>query len=175
MVVCQHLEFARRKGRGLLICNLKRTSAKLRRYLTQQRYTHTSLDVLIALPIPSKLRDQLVMVVYPGQAGATCTVTHGCAGLNNWLGGKLMGEGRFATWREIAGFMGISSRFGPYCISLRYYSDYQVCSLLAEAVHSKVADFAATVVSQYLGGRRAEPSQVESSRVESSREERRGD
>ena len=93
-------------------------------YLVQQRYTHASLDVLMTLPISSKFRDQLGMVVYPGQAGAT--VTRGCAGLN-WLGGeRMMGEGRFATSREIAGFMGISSRLGPYCVALRHYSDYQV-------------------------------------------------
>ena len=73
------------RGCGLLIWNLKRASAKLRRYLVQQRYTHAPLDVLMSLPIPSLLRDQLGMVVYPGQAGAT--VTQGCTGLN-WLGGE---------------------------------------------------------------------------------------
>ena len=125
------------RDHGLLICNLKRASAKLRRYLARQNYTHAPLDVLMTMPIPVKLRDQLGMVVYPGQAGAT--VTRGCAGLN-WLGGERMGEGRFATSREIAGFMGISSRLGPYRVALRHYSDYQVCSLLAEAVHSKVSD-----------------------------------
>ena len=78
-------------------------------------------------------------------------MTRGCAGLN-WLGGERFGEGRFATSREIAGFMGISSRLGPYCVALRHYSDYQVCGLLAEAVHSKVADFAATVASRFLTG-----------------------
>ena len=135
------------RDHGLLICNLKRASAKLRRYLARQNYTHAPLDVLMTMPIPVKLRDQLGMVVYPGQAGAT--VTRGCAGLN-WLGGECMGEGRFATSREIAGFMGISSRLGPYRVALRHYSDYQVCSLLAEAVHSKVSDFAATVASYFL-------------------------
>ena len=116
------------RGRGLLICNLKRASAKLRRYLINQRYTHAPLEVLMTLPISSKLRDQLGMVVYPGESGAT--VTRGCGGLN-WLGGERFGEGRFATSREIAGFMGISSRLGPYCAALRHYSDYQVCGLLA--------------------------------------------
>ena len=48
--------------------------------------------------------------------------------------------------------MGISSRLGPYCVALRHYSDYQVCGLLAEAVHSKVADFAANVASHFLTG-----------------------
>ena len=86
------------RGRGLLICNLKCGSAKLRRHLVQQRYTHAPLDVLMTLPISSKLRDQLGMVVYPGQAGST--VTRGCVGLN-WLGGERMGDGRFATSREI--------------------------------------------------------------------------
>ena len=99
------------RDHGVLLCNLKRATAKLRRSLVQQRYTHAPLDVLMTLPISSKLRDQLCMVVYPGEAGAT--VTRGCAGLN-WLGGERFGEGRFATSREVAGFMGISSRLGPY-------------------------------------------------------------
>ena len=137
------------RGHGLLICNLKRAAAKLRRHLVRTRCTHAPLEVLMALPIGTKMRDQLGMVVYPGQAGAT--VTRGCAGLN-WLGGELMGDGRFATSREIAGFMGISSRCGPYCVALRHYSDYQVCGLLAEAVHSKVSDFASTVASHFLPG-----------------------
>ena len=85
------------------------------------------------------------MVVYSGQAGAT--VTRGCAGLN-WLGGELMGKGRFAISREIAGFIGISSRLRPYCVA---FSDTTV-TIKSEAVHSKVSDFAATVVSHFLSG-----------------------
>ena len=62
-----------------------------------------------------------------------------------------MGEGRFATAREVAAFMGICSRSGPYCVASRYYTNFQLCKLIAESVHSKVADFAATVASHYLG------------------------
>ena len=131
------------RGNGLLICNLKRASAKLRRYFGRQAYTHATVDeLMLHAPIPSKLRDQLGMVVYPGQSGAT--ITRGCAGLN-WLGGELMGEGRFATACEVAAFMGICASSGPYCVAKRYYTDYQLCGLLAEAVHSKVGDYAATV------------------------------
>ena len=54
------------RGHGLLICNLKRAAAKLRRHLVRTRCTHAPLDVLMALPIGTKLRDQLGMVVYPG-------------------------------------------------------------------------------------------------------------
>ena len=88
------------------------------------------------------------MVVYPGEAGAT--VTRGCAGLN-WLGGEEMGEGRFATSREVAGFMGMDARSGPYLLASRYFTDYQLCGLLAEGVHSAVADHAAAIVSHFLG------------------------
>ena len=35
-------------------------------------------------------------------------------------------------------------------MALRHYSDHQVCGLLAEAVHSKVSNFAATVASYFL-------------------------
>ena len=136
------------RGNGLLICNLKRASAKLRRHFGKQAYTHATIDeLMLHAPIPSKLRDQLGMVVYPGQSGAT--ITRGCAGLN-WLGGELMGEGRFATACEVAAFMGICASSGPYRIAERYYTNYQLCGLLAEAVHSKVGDYAATVARQQL-------------------------
>ena len=39
---------ARGHPSGLLICNLKRASAKLRRYLARQHYTHAPLDVLMS-------------------------------------------------------------------------------------------------------------------------------
>ena len=105
-------------------------------------------ELMEHVPISTKLRDRLGMVVYPGSAGAT--ITRGCAGLN-WLGGELMGEGRFATAVEVAAFMGINGSSGPYCVATRYYTNYQLCGVLAEAVHSKVADFAATVARHYLG------------------------
>ena len=87
--------------------------------LVKQRYTHAPLDVLMStMPISSKLRDQLGMVVYPGQAGAT--VTRGCAGLN-WLGGERMGEGRFATrlqasWGSALGSVLTVSLCGPQAL-----------------------------------------------------------
>jgi len=104
-------------------------------------------ELMEHVPIPSKLRDELGMVVFPGDPGAT--VTRSCAGLN-WLGGEDAGEGRFVTSREVAGFMGVDAHGGPYCVAKRYYTDYQVCGLLAEGVHSKVADYAANVASFYL-------------------------
>ena len=74
------------RGRGLLLCNLRRASAKLRKHFGQQGYTHATMDELMEhVPIPSRLRDELDMVVFPGDPGAT--VTRSCAGLN-WLGGE---------------------------------------------------------------------------------------
>ena len=144
------LEYAR--GHGLLLCNLKRAAEKVRRYyeaVQPARWAGWSVGELVEqVSISLALRDELGLVLYPGQAGAT--ITSECAGLN-WIGGEAMGEGRFATAREVAAFMGISSRLGPYCVASRLYTNYQLCKLLAESVHSKVADFAATVVSHYLG------------------------
>ena len=109
------------RGRGLLLCNLRRASAKLRKYFGQQGYTHATMDELMEhVPIPSKLRDELGMVLFPGDPGAT--VTRSCAGLN-WLGGEDAGEGRFVTSREVAGFMGVDAHSGPYCVAKRYYTD----------------------------------------------------
>ena len=144
------LEFAR--GHGLLLCNLKRASEKVRRHFEAAQpgaWTGWTVSELVEqISLSLALRDELGLVLYPGQAGAT--VTSECAGLN-WLGGELMGEGRFATAREVAAFMGICSRSGPYCVASRYYTNFQLCKLIAESVHSKVADFAATVASHYLG------------------------
>ena len=68
----------------------------------QQGYTHATMDELMEhVPIPSKLRDELGMVLFPGDPGAVgATVTRSCAGLN-WLGGEDAGEGRFVTSREV--------------------------------------------------------------------------
>ena len=137
------------RGHGLFLCNMKRASARLRRHWVQSQPTHATVDELMEhVSITPAFRDQLGLVIYPGQAGAT--ITSECSGLN-WIGGELMGEGRFATAREVAAFMGISSRAGPYCVGLRYRTNYQLCGLLAESVHSKVADFAATVARHFLG------------------------
>ena len=59
---------------------------------------------------------------------------------------------RVASPRRARSRASWESAQGLALTALRYYSDYQVCGLLAEAVHSKVADFAATVVSHFLTG-----------------------
>ena len=41
--------------------------------LRAQANSEPTLDVLMTMPISSKLRDQLGMVVYPGQAGSCTT------------------------------------------------------------------------------------------------------
>jgi hypothetical protein len=133
----------RARGNGVLLCNLKRAEAKLRRYYRKQKYTHATMKELIDhVPIPAALRDQLGMVVYPGAAGAT--VTSSCASFN-WVGGQDAGAGRFVTSVEIAGFMGIDSSYGPCEVARRYYNESALCGLLAEAVHSRVADYAVSV------------------------------
>jgi hypothetical protein len=64
----------------------------------------------------------------------------------NWVGGPDAGEGRFIIATEVAAFMGISSRPGGACdVARRYYKDCLLCRLLAESVHSRVADFGAAV------------------------------
>jgi hypothetical protein len=130
-------------GNGLLLCNFKRAEAKLRKYYRKQNYTHATLQELIDhVPISTKLRDSLGMVIYPGATGAT--VTSSCAPYN-WVGGQEAGPGRFVTSVEIAGFMGIDSASGPCEVARRYYRERALCGLLAEAVHSRVADLAADV------------------------------
>ena len=121
------------RGRGLLLCNLRRAEEKLRRYFTRCLPTHASVgELILAVPIPVQLRDQLGMVLYPGEAGAT--VTRSCAG-SNWVGGESAGAMRFITSVEVAGFMGISSgRGGPCAVAQSYYTEYQLCGLLAESV-----------------------------------------
>ena len=57
---------------------------------------------------------------------------------------------RVASPRRARSRASWESAQGLALTALRYYSDYQVCGLLAEAVHSKVADFAATVASHFL-------------------------
>ena len=59
---------------------------------------------------------------------------------------------RVASPRRARSRASWESAQGLALTALRYYSDYQVCGLLAEAVHSKVADFAATVASHFLIG-----------------------
>ena len=131
------------------MCNLRRAEAKLRRYFARQGYTHASVSELVdGVPISLQLRDELGLVLYPGAAGATVTRT--CAG-SNWVGGESAGAGRFVTAVEVAGFMGIDSgRGGPCDVAQRYYTEYQLCGILAESVHSRVADFAVAVGAHYL-------------------------
>ena len=132
------------RGRGLLLCNMKRAEVKLRSYYTKLGPWWASVEELMwSCPISVSLRDELGMVLYPGQGGATVTRT--CASLN-WVGGQSAGLGRFVTATEVAAFMGISSRPGGVCdVARRYYSDCLLCGLLAESVHSRVADFGAAV------------------------------
>jgi hypothetical protein len=137
------------RGRGLLLCNLRRAEEKLRKYFASRHYTHASISELVtSVPIPVELRDKLGMVLYPGEVGAT--ITRACAG-SNWVGGESAGPMRFITSVEVAGFMGIGSgRGGPCAVAQRYYNEFQLCGLLAESVHSRVADFAMAVGQHYL-------------------------
>ena len=136
-------------GHGLLLCNLKRAEDTLRRYFLKCGVSPADLsERIFYCAIPLKLRDSLGMVVYPQQPGRT--LTKSCAAYN-WIGGERAGSGRFATSSEIAIFMGHDARGGPSAIARRYYSEMQLCGLLAESVHSRVADLAAKVGIDLLG------------------------
>ena len=142
LVHCWGLGDAR--GRGLLLCNLKRAEAKLRAHYTSLDPLWDSVDdSALYRELTVERRDELGLVLYPGCAGAT--VTRNCASLN-WVGGERAGPGRFVTSTEVAAFMGISSRDGSACdVARRYYQDCLLCGLLAESVHSRVADFGVAV------------------------------
>ena len=136
-------------GHGLLLCNLKRAEDTLRRYFLKCGVEPADLaERVFYCAIPLKLRDRLGMVVYPHQPGRT--LTKSCAAYN-WVGGERAGSGRFATSSEVAAFMGHDARMGSYRMAKRYYGELQLCGLLAESVHSRVADRAARVGIDLLG------------------------
>ena len=142
LIRCWRLGNAR--GRGLILCNLKRAEAKLRSHYTSLDPMWDSVDdTALYCDLSVERRDELGLVLYPGCAGATVTRT--CASLN-WVGGERAGPGRFVSSTEVAAFMGISSRSGGACdVARRYYTDCLLCGLLAESVHSRVADFGVAV------------------------------
>ena len=136
-------------GCDLLLCNLKRAEEKLRKHMLACGVLPGELNErVLCCPIPRWKRDTLGMVLYPGEVGAT--VTTSCAPYN-WVGGPAAGDGRFATAVEVAGFMGIDSRGGPFRVASRVYTDFQLCGVLAESVHSRVADLAVRLVTSRCG------------------------
>ena len=133
----------------LLLCNLKRAEAKLRTHMLRCGILHSELnDRVLGCPIPLWVRDQLGMVLYPGGVGAT--ITSSCAPYN-WLGGPEMGAGRFACATEVAAFMGFPVLGGSFRVARRLYTDFALCQLLAESVHSLVSSAAAGPVAGHLG------------------------
>ena len=138
-------------GRGLLLCNLRRAEDRLRAHFRSCGVAESDLtECVYVCTISVKLRDQLNMVVYPNKPGAT--LTRSCAAYN-WVGGEEAGAGRFVTPREVAAFMGIDYRCGPCCVASSYLKEIQLCSMLAESVHSSVATYAATVGRKEFSGR----------------------
>ena len=136
-------------GHDLLLCNLKRAEEKLRAHMLANGVLASELNErILYCPIPRWKRDLLGMVVYPGEVGST--ITSSCAPYN-WIGGSSAGAGRFATAVEVAGFMGIDSRGGPFRVAARAYTDFQLCGVLAESVHSRVADLAVRAVASLHG------------------------
>ena len=132
-------------GGGRLLCNLKRAESMLLRYFAGHPEARDDVPIDYQ-PISVALRDSLGMVVYPGEVGAT--LTSNCAALN-WLGGEVMAGGRFASAREVAGWMGISAKNGACEVAMGHYQDASLCQLLAESVHGRVADFGVRVGQVY--------------------------
>jgi hypothetical protein len=59
------------RGRGLLLCNLKRAEGKLRSYYTRLNPWWASVeDLMWYCPISTRLRDELGMILYPGHKHA---------------------------------------------------------------------------------------------------------
>ena len=131
------------RGRGLLLCNLHRAEARVKAAFLRAGVDAADIsERLLCCMLGKEQRDQLGLVIYPGEVGHT--LTRSCAAYN-WIGGEDAGSGRFATSAEIAAFMGMDARGGAYRAATHYYTEIQLCGVLAESVHSHIAGFAAHI------------------------------
>ena len=118
----------------LLVCDLKRAREHLRR-------RHPGGPVSLAE------RDRLGLVTYPGTTCLTLTSDHSC---QLWLGGSRAGPGRFISPSELASFMGMDTRGGPYRAAARLLKERTLCRFLCESVPRSMGLCAARLCSHLL-------------------------